>query len=221
MSQEATRRHFDEMAPNYDQQIQSMWWATGEVLGEALDAFPGSYRRVLDLFSGTGSTLAVIKEHIGPDHILGVDFSQQMLSQLREKHKDDPRIKMVCVPIERYVQLAPPEEFDLVTAIAGLHYVSDTVLSSVVRGIARTLRPGGVLMATVDPIVWGHPTQGERHATYQGSGPQDMYDSYRRHPSEFAALLAANGLGVELQQNFMPKPRENYTDTFWVARKEN
>ena len=81
--------------------------------------------------------------------MVGVDLSRKMLALAAER-TDDARIQYVRSALEQ-VRFAPAS-FDVVTSSFALHYVED--YAAVMRRVASWLRPGGLLVYSVEhPVV--------------------------------------------------------------------
>ena len=135
---EGVQRMFDRIAPVYDGMNRVMTagldqrWRRATVQ-EAVR--PGD--RVLDACCGTGD-LAVAADAAGADHVIGADFSEQMLERARRKA---PGLEWVQADV-----LALPFEaasFDSVVVGFGVRNVED--LEAGLRELRRVLRPGGRL----------------------------------------------------------------------------
>src|ERR1035438_504053 len=104
-------------------------------LVELLAPKPGE--RILDLGCGTGALTAEIAE--GGAQILGVDQSEEMISQARKKF---PALKF---EVSDARELRFTAEFDAVFSNAVLHWIPEA--EQVVSGVARALKPGGRFVA--------------------------------------------------------------------------
>jgi len=99
---------------------------------------------VLDIGCGDGA-LALRLASLGARHVLGVDPSGRMLMLARHHHAS-PRIRYRQASAEALD--LPPESLDLVVSSLALHYVAD--YGTLIRRIARWLRPGGHLVYSVE-----------------------------------------------------------------------
>ena len=98
---------------------------------------------VLDIGCGDGKVTAEIAEHLPDGSILGIDSSAEMIAFARENFPP------ACFPNVGFEQcdartLAFDAEFDVVFSNACLHWVVDH--APVLRGIAKSLRPGGRIL---------------------------------------------------------------------------
>lgn len=94
---------------------------------------------ILDLCTGTGDLVGILKEKHPKAKIIGVDFSPQMLDIARKKHPDINFIEADCthLPLE-------DESFDLCTISFGLRNIEDMELA--LKEIYRVLKKGGIFI---------------------------------------------------------------------------
>ena len=85
----------------------------------------------------------------GAAYILGIDLSEKMLNNAKEKNSHE-RIEYRLCGIEEYNY--PAEEFDLAVSNLALHYIED--LDEVYRNVYRTLRPDGVFLFNIEHPVF-------------------------------------------------------------------
>jgi len=100
--------------------------------------------RVLDLGCGFGDLTREIVAS-GATEVAAVDISERMLSEA-QRRTHDSRITYVRSAIEDFD--VEPASFDVIVSSLTLHYIQD--YNSVVRGIASTLKPGGVFAFSVE-----------------------------------------------------------------------
>jgi demethylmenaquinone methyltransferase/2-methoxy-6-polyprenyl-1,4-benzoquinol methylase len=190
---------FDRIAPVYDVMNRLMtagldqrWRAT--TIDETVR--PGD--RVLDACCGTGD-LAVAAHAAGAGSVVGLDFSEEMLTRARRKAPELAFMQgdVLDLPFKE-------ETFDVAVVGFGIRNVAN--LEAGLRELRRVLRPGGrlgileittprgilapfyrVWFDTVVPFL-GRVLPGGEAYTY-------LPASVRRFPApeELAALLAANG----------------------------
>ena len=100
----------------------------------------GAGDRALDLACGTGSLTRDLAKQVGPEgHVLGVDFSAEMLRAAREKPMPNVEYRLGDATDLGDVPLGA---FDAVTIAYGARNIPD--LDALFSEMARTLRPGGV-----------------------------------------------------------------------------
>jgi demethylmenaquinone methyltransferase/2-methoxy-6-polyprenyl-1,4-benzoquinol methylase len=190
---------FDRIAPVYDVMNRVMTMGLDQrwrAVTVQETVRPGD--RVLDACCGTGD-LAVAAQAAGAASVVGLDFSDEMLSRARRKAPDIAFIQgdVLALPFQN-------ASFDDAVVGFGIRNVSD--LEAGVRELRRVLRPGGrlgileittprgilapfyrVWFDTIVPLL-GRDLPGGEAYTY-------LPASVRRFPppEELAALLAANG----------------------------
>ena len=110
--------------------------------------------RVLDLGCGFGWHCVYAAER-GASAVLGLDISARMLERARA-HSSGWPIEYRNIALEDYEY--PPEVFDVVLSSLAFHYVED--FRDLARKAARTLRPGGAFVFSVEhPVFTAYGTQ--------------------------------------------------------------
>jgi SAM-dependent methyltransferase len=114
---------------------------------ELLTCLPASVGRVLDLGSGDGRLLALVRTlHPGAEGV-ALDFSAEMLARCRERFTDDPVVVVehdLDRPLDDAAQLNGP--FDAVVSSFAIHHVYDERKRSLFGEVFARLRPGGVFL---------------------------------------------------------------------------
>jgi SAM-dependent methyltransferase len=114
--------------------------AEGE--GVLLEQVPGDARRILDLGTGDGRLLALLRID-RPDMLgVGLDFSEVMLRAARTRFASDDRIKLV----ERDLAAPLPDlgRFDVVVSSMAIHHLEHERKRSLYGEVFELLAPGGV-----------------------------------------------------------------------------
>jgi demethylmenaquinone methyltransferase / 2-methoxy-6-polyprenyl-1,4-benzoquinol methylase len=137
LAPDQVRIMFDRIAPVYDAMNRVMTMGLDRKwrrLTAAAVVRPGN--RVLDACCGTGDLALADREAGG--HVIGVDFSEQMLARARVKAPDVEwvRADATSLPFEDAV-------FEAVTVGFGIRNLAD--LEAGLRELARVLVPGGKL----------------------------------------------------------------------------
>ena len=112
--------------------------------GEAvlLDCIPKNVDRILDLGSGDGRLLRLLKVDRPHARAVAVDFSPVMLAALRKSFADDLRVTIVEHNLD---DLLPDlAGFDAVVSSFAIHHLVDGRKRSLYEEIFRLLLPGGV-----------------------------------------------------------------------------
>ena len=107
-----------------------------------LEHVPRDARRVLDLGTGDGRLLALLRADRPEMLCVGVDFSELMLTAARERFGDDERIELV----EHDLAEPLPElgRFDAVVSSMAIHHLEHERKRSLYGEIFDLLEPGGV-----------------------------------------------------------------------------
>jgi demethylmenaquinone methyltransferase/2-methoxy-6-polyprenyl-1,4-benzoquinol methylase len=108
---------------------------------DAVAAMDPAPRQVLDVATGTGGVALMLSERTRAS-ITGVDLTEQMLRQGRERIVRRGKADRIRLVIARGEQLPFPDgTFDALTFTYLLRYVADP--AATIRELARVVRPGG------------------------------------------------------------------------------
>jgi len=112
--------------------------------GEAvlLDHVPASTRRILDLGTGDGRLLALLKIDRPDSEGVGLDVSETMLAQACERFGGDQRIEL----LQHDMALPLPSlgSFDAVVSCFAIHHLEDERKRSLYAEVFERLEPGGI-----------------------------------------------------------------------------
>jgi len=131
---------FDRIAGRYDLMnvlmtagLNRLW---NKKVVRATGLGPGD--RALDLACGTGTLTRDLAKKVGPEgHVLGIDFSREMLRAARPEPNVEYRLGDATD-----LQGVPSGAFDAATIAYGARNIPD--LDDLFSEMARTLKPGGV-----------------------------------------------------------------------------
>ena len=114
------------------------------VEGEAtlLEFVPSNAIRILDLGSGGGRLLALVKSARPRAQFVGLDFSPTMLEALSKLFATDSGVTVVAHDFEN--RLPPMEPFDAVVSSFAIHHVSHERKRTLYKEIFDLLAPNGV-----------------------------------------------------------------------------
>jgi cyclopropane fatty-acyl-phospholipid synthase-like methyltransferase len=114
------------------------------VEGEAtlLEFMPLEVKRILDLGSGGGRLLALMKAARPDAQFVGLDFSPTMLEALSKLFADDSSVTIVAHDFEN--RLPRMEPFDAVISSFAIHHVSHERKRTLYQEIFELLTPSGV-----------------------------------------------------------------------------
>lgn len=114
----------------------------GEGEATLAEFIPENAKRVLDLGTGAGRLLARVKEARPPAHFVGLDFSQTMLSEVRNRFASDPGVTVVEHNFEQ--ALPAMGMFDAVISSFAIHHLVHERKRTLYAEIYGMLNSGGV-----------------------------------------------------------------------------
>jgi tRNA (cmo5U34)-methyltransferase len=114
------------------------------VEGEAvlLELLPPHPMRVLDLGSGAGRLLALVKSARPRAEVVALDFSPTMLAELHKLFGNDSAVTIVAHDFDR--PLPAMGRFDAVVSSFAIHHVTHERKRAIYEEIFSILAPGGV-----------------------------------------------------------------------------
>jgi tRNA (cmo5U34)-methyltransferase len=110
--------------------------------GVLLELVPPEARRVLDLGTGDGRLLALLRRDRPAMTGVGLDISQPMLGRARERFGSDPRIEVVEHDLAEPLPAALGR-FDAVVSCFAIHHVEDERKRALYAEAFALLEPGG------------------------------------------------------------------------------
>ncbi|HEX7243281.1 MAG TPA: class I SAM-dependent methyltransferase [Longimicrobiaceae bacterium] len=152
----ARSTHWEDEAPTYDS-VMGTDPAMLALYDEILAHLPPSPRLVLDLGTGTGTLLGLIRERHPECRAVGLDPSPSMLEIARRRLG---RAGVVLMEGSAHRIDAPDGSFDLVVSNFALHHLTHAEKADCAREVFRVLAPGGSLVF------------GDQHCRRMG-GPSD------------------------------------------------
>ena len=168
-------------------------------LGEDLVALlaPRASERVLDLGCGTGVLTARIAA--SGAKVVGLDASDPMVEAARQR---EPALRFVVGDGQA---LSFAEEFDAVFSNAALHWMPRA--AAVAAGVARSLEPGGRLVAEMGGkgCIAGFLGAVSPALAARGVDPRPWVEWYFPDVAEYVGVLATAGLEVTFAHLF-PRP---------------
>jgi tRNA (cmo5U34)-methyltransferase len=110
---------------------------------ELLELLPRPSARVLDLGSGDGRLLALVRLARPESTAVAIDFSETMLGRLRERFAEDADVSVVAHDLDRPLpRLLGP--FDAIVSSFAIHHLSHERKRALYEEVYDLLRPGGV-----------------------------------------------------------------------------
>jgi ubiquinone/menaquinone biosynthesis C-methylase UbiE len=112
--------------------------------GEAvlLEHIPKTVKRILDLGTGDGRLLALLKIERPHVQSVAIDFSPTMLEAVKTRFADDSTVQVIAHNMD--VPLPELGLFDAVVSSFAIHHLTDERKHSLYREIFYLLEPGGI-----------------------------------------------------------------------------
>ncbi len=184
---------------------------------------------VLELGCGGGQCSVAFAK--GGARCVGVDQSEEQLAFARTVSEvQEVQVAWLNSEMGAFLDGAEACSFDLVFSAYAFQYIAD--LPSLMRGISRALRPGGMLVFSLDhplcdvcglregQVVFGESyfASGPREWTWEFPGVEDTprFVSYHRTVGEIVEAVAAAGLTVER----LVEPEAVSEDDPWAGPEE-
>lgn len=130
---------YDTFALVYDASVERVYRPYRPQIVEAARLRPGD--RVLDLACGTGPNLALLAAAVGHGEVLGVDFSEGMLSRARHRLAGHPRVRLLARDARALTSAEAGGPLDAVVCTLGLSVIPDP--DGVIEALWGLLAPGG------------------------------------------------------------------------------
>jgi tRNA (cmo5U34)-methyltransferase len=107
-----------------------------------LDCVPQTVKRILDLGTGDGRLLALLKLDRPDARGIALDFSPVMLESAKRRFAKDETIEVISHNLEN--SLPDLGRFDAIVSSFAIHHVGDDRKRSLYREIFDRLEPGGI-----------------------------------------------------------------------------
>ncbi len=177
-------RTFDSFAASFESKLQKLSYRAPALVATMLEdsGLEESKRLdVLDAGCGTGLCGPLLAPYAR--RVIGVDLSDGMLAQAREKHVYDELTK---AELTAYLR-EHPGAFDLIVSADTLVYFG--ALDDVVAAAAAALRPNGLFVFTLERATSAEPEGGYR---------LELHGRYSHGREYVERLLAAAGLRARI-----------------------
>lgn len=190
-----------DSAKLYDTQVEILFGGAADAmrriaLGALAKALRGKDQRrvkLLDIASGNGRFLRQMLTAFPRIPVTGLDLSPAYCAEARKRLRHWPQVEIVNGAIEQ----APFDDasFDAGTCVYLFHELPPRVRREAVREIARTVKPGGVVVLA-DSIQTGDAADLDRMLEYFPVGfHEPFFGSYLKE--DFAALFGEAGFELE------------------------
>lgn len=151
--------------------------------GEAMarDLVPLDADRILDLGTGDGRLLALLKHDRPATEGIGLDFSPLMLAAARDRFTGDPSVTI----IEHNLSAPLPDlgSFDAVVSSFAIHHLPDARKQALYEEIFQVLRPDGIF-CNLEHVASPSPRIHDRWPRAMGRTPADEDPSNLLAPVE-------------------------------------
>lgn len=151
-----------------------------EGLAVLIELLPSAPRRVLDLGTGDGVTLALVLSERPEAEGVGVDFSADMLTRARARFGGDARVEIV----EHDLDVPLPStlgSFDLVVSSFAIHHCVDPRKRALYGEIFEVLEPGGRFL-NLEHVASPTPELHEEFLAALGRAPEEDDPSNKLAP---------------------------------------
>jgi SAM-dependent methyltransferase len=129
-----------------------------------LDALPARVERVLDLGTGDGRMLALVRSRHPDSAAVGLDSSEPMLARAGARFDDDASVQLraheLAASLASLIQLGP---FDVVVSGLAIHHLEDARKRELFAEVHGLLAPGGVF-ANLDLV---SPASSQLHERFR------------------------------------------------------
>ncbi|MDQ8738283.1 class I SAM-dependent methyltransferase [Paenibacillus sp. LHD-38] len=139
------KKHFDAVAPNYDQQRRQLIPCFDDFYGMAADAVAcvNQAPRILDLGAGTGLFSAFIRSKYPLASFTLIDLSEEMLKEARARFGDNPAFNYIAADYSNYPYT---EKYDAIISSLSIHHLTHTAKRELFSTIHERLVDGGVFV---------------------------------------------------------------------------
>src|SRR6266540_4651484 len=146
-------------------------------------------RRILDLGTGNGRLLALLRQALPETEGVGLDISPTLLQAARERFADEKQVHLALHDLND--ELPELGRFDVVVSSLAIHHVPDRRKRSLYREIFECLEPGGVFF-NLEHVTPGSLALHSQYLAAIGLSPgeEDPPTSWR--PSRRSSVASGN-----------------------------
>ena len=109
-----------------------------------LDQIPLKAKRILDLGTGDGRILALVKMIIPEAEGIALDFSETMLEQAKKRFRNDPHVTVIKHDFSFPLPFSEIGRFDVVVSALAIHHLADERKRQLYNEVFEVLNAGGV-----------------------------------------------------------------------------
>ena len=158
-----------------------------EHVANAVEALPSAGREphVVDIGCSTGNLLKHLRSALPDVRLSGSDYSPESVATCRA----DPALAGMAFETVDIVQMAAEDVFDVAVVNAVLYLLDQTDFDAALRGLARSLRPGGTLVV----FDFFHPFRQDLSIIERSRSHPDGLPIHFRSMAEVEASLGVAG----------------------------
>jgi tRNA (cmo5U34)-methyltransferase len=138
-----------------------------------LQALPAGLERFVDIGTGDGRLIGLIRERHPDARALGLDFSEPMLARARERFAGDPLVELCEHDLAQPLAFQGP--VDAVVSALAIHHLEDERKQALFGEVHALLKPGGVFV-NLDLVSAASARQHERFRLAVGRAQDDPAD---------------------------------------------
>jgi tRNA (cmo5U34)-methyltransferase len=161
-----------------------------------VQALPPHIERFIDLGTGNGRLIALVREHDPEARALGIDFSEPMLAAADERFAGDPLIELRQHDLARPLEGQAP--VDAVVSALAIHHLENARKRALFGEVHALLRPGGVFV-NLDLVSAASSEQHERFRLAIGRPEDDPADRLACLCEQLAWMRAAGFADADCQ----------------------
>lgn len=198
-------RHFSRAAESYERGSTLHHHVAARLTTLMPEPVAVGSGRVLELGCGTGVLTARLRQRFPVANLYAIDISEGMVRYLKSAYVSDERL---CCAVGDARTLAVQQPFDLVVSSSALHWATPVV--SVMRNVARLLKPGGRFVAAM----MAGDTLRELHALRRTIAPRKIPAGRLAGVPEILNGLHESGLLLEGRSEEVVRARYRSGDEF-------
>ncbi len=166
-----------------------------------LDQIPLNANRVLDLGTGDGRLLALLRLHRPGSERIGLDFSETMLRSAQKRFKEDGHVRIMAHDLNAPLPRSMLGSFDAVVSCFSIHHLTHQRKKALYKEVFDLLGQGGVF-CNLDHVASPTIAMHERFFRAIGQDPEKEDRSNRL-------------LDIETQLNWLREIGFSDVDCYW------
>ncbi|MCP4656351.1 MAG: class I SAM-dependent methyltransferase [bacterium] len=140
---QAYRAHWHDIAPEYDA-VMGRDPSMEALRSRIVEEIPPDPGTILDLGTGSGALLEIIREQCHDCELMGLDPAPAMLEKAQEKMAGDPKVRFLHASADQ-LEL-PSQSVDVIVSNFALHHLEHRQKRVCAHEMFRVLKPGGRLI---------------------------------------------------------------------------